>query len=212
MQKGTGELALWNLNNKKTALHPFREVFFVPPPLSPPSVTPSDSRSVSSFVLLLRLLDTSFPELLPDCVHNIRKRVSEPHLISLSHIRATSEPHPSHIRATSKPSPCHIRITSKIMTEVKGKEDSSAWGVHGGHAEASHIESESSQPQFPRFPVCVFAVGSSQTFAFLVCEGPSAFFRNSYRVRIADFDNPTDRLYQDRPYPKDPTMLKILRS
>ena len=41
-------------------------------------------------------------------------------------------------------------------------------------------------------------------------EGPSAFSAFFlYRVRIADFENPTDRLYCDRPYPKGPKIEKI---
>ena len=53
-------------------------------------------------------------------------------------------------------------------------------------------------PHFPRFPgFC--SVGCLQTLVFVGREGPSAFSAFSpYRVRIADFENPTDRLYCDR--------------
>ena len=48
---------------------------------------------------------------------------------------------------------------------------------------------------FPRF--CF--VESLQTLVFLGSEGPSAFSALSpYHVGIADFENPTDRLYYER--------------
>ena len=54
-------------------------------------------------------------------------------------------------------------------------------------------------PHFPRFRVFC-SVESPQPLVFLGSEGPSAFSTFSpYRLRIADFGNPTDRLYSDRP-------------
>ena len=51
-------------------------------------------------------------------------------------------------------------------------------------------------PHFLHFPRFRFP----QTLVFLGRKGPSAFSAYSpYRVRIADFENPTDRLYYDRP-------------
>ena len=54
-------------------------------------------------------------------------------------------------------------------------------------------------PHFPRCPR-FWSVESPQTLLYSGWEGPSAFSAFSpYRVWIADFENPTDRLYCDRP-------------
>ena len=71
-----------------------------------------------------------------------------------------------------------------------------------GSPEASHIKA--SQPHFLHFPcfgVLMLALGHLlRPFFFPGRERPSAFPAFVlYRVRIADFENPTDRLYLDRP-------------
>ena len=85
---------------------------------------------------------------------------------------------------------CPALLNSLGRRERKGKPDTLLGGM--GVTKASHIKA--SHPHFPRF------------------EGLSAFSAFSpYRVRLANFENPTDRLYCDRPwvtgregYPPDP--------
>ena len=48
------------------------------------------------------MLEPTFPQLLPDCLHQIRKDG-----------RPTSEPHPNHIHTTCEPHPSRINTTSE---------------------------------------------------------------------------------------------------
>ena len=75
--------------------------------------------------------------------------------------------------------------------------------LHWGSPKASHIKAN--QPHFPHFHVRISRIFAPwnllRPLFFLGWEGPSAFSAFSpYQVRIADFKNPTDRLYYDRPW------------
>ena len=66
---------------------------------------------------LLRLLETTSPQLLPDRLHQIRKRVRATSEPPPNHIRTTSEPYPNCIRTASEPHPNSIRTAWQKLRE-----------------------------------------------------------------------------------------------